>query len=121
AGLFKAGFMVDPAVVAAGEERDGIDAGLPHGLSEGVRVESAAHFADMLRGVEVQVNLAERQPHGNRLRVRSLWPPGSLRPAPAPFPPGRALLTPGARASARPRPPSPPRGCRRSGGEGPPG
>jgi hypothetical protein len=49
--------IVEPAVVAAGEDGDGADAGLFNGLGEGSRVKRRRDTGDMFAGMEVQVDL----------------------------------------------------------------
>ena len=60
------GGVVEPAVVAAGEDGHGVDGGGADGFGKGLRLKVNADAGNFLRGVEIQMDLAGRtELHGS--------------------------------------------------------
>ena len=55
------GIIIDPAMMAAGETGDRIDARLKQGIAEVVGIEVAADAGDLFRGMEIEVDLPRPQ------------------------------------------------------------
>jgi hypothetical protein len=98
----EAGIVVDHPVVALGEAGDGVDPRLLKRPDERLRVEPASHAGNLLRGVEVQVNLAEGERSHFGVFQALTWMAGGI-------PPGRGW-TPGWSACAMISSPSTSRG-----------
>ncbi len=72
------GFVIQPAMVAARETGDGIDMRPHQRIGEFVRVEASADAADVLAGVEIEVNLAVAQLAQGCLRHGGFLPSSAL-------------------------------------------
>ena len=72
------GRMIRPAVMALGEDGDGIDVRLGEGSAELVRIEARADARNPLGGVEVEMDLTVT--HGSCPLVRSVTSDFSARP-----------------------------------------